>query len=147
MARSCRPNSCWSCRRSPGDGSWRPIQTKTPGCLRTSLMSGMATSPTRLPSAYATEATTPSIGALERAAIAHEDKGRPQGRVRHGGIAQELELRRAQGRRTPERLVSAVGLEEARRQKGGGLGGPGPMRDQEAPPAPIEESPRPPLEA
>src|SRR5713226_4746099 len=205
MARSCRPNSCWSCRRSSGDGSWRPIQTKTPGCLRTSLMSGMATSPTRLPSAYATEATTPSIGALGSseggsaplpkpppdvvraagrrgagalpseasnlrtapakpaleaehscsrghghyldrslrcATVAHEDEGRPQGRVRHGGVAQELELRRAQGRRTPERLVSAVGLEETRGEKGGGLRGHGPVRDQEPARARIEESPR-----
>src|SRR5713101_3235077 len=185
MARSCRPNSCWICRRSSGDGSWRPIQTKTPGCLRTSLTSGMATSPTRLPSAYATEATTPSIGALGsseggsaplpkpppeqiapakpaleaehscsrghgsyldrslgRAAVAHEDEGSPQRRVPHGRVAQELELRRAQGRRAPQRLVSAVGLEETRGEKGGGLGGHRPVRDQEPARARIEESPR-----
>src|SRR6266849_9871841 len=165
MASSWSPNSSWICLSSSGEGSWRPIQTKWSGFLRTSLMSGMATSPTRLPSAYATEATTPSIGALGsseggsaplpkpppeqiapakpaleaehscsrghgsyldrslgRAAVAHEDEGRPQGRVRHGGVAQELELRRAQGRRAPERLVSAIGLEEARGQKGGGPG-------------------------
>src|SRR5712691_2709611 len=142
MASSWSPNSSLICLSSSGEGSWRPIQTKWSGFLRTSLMSGMATSPTRLPSAYATEATTPSIGALGRAAVAHEDEGRPQGRVRHGGVAQELELGRAQGRRAPERLVSAVGLEETRRQKGGGLRGHGPVRDQEPARARIEESPR-----
>src|SRR5713101_1534453 len=205
MASSWSPNSSWICLSSSGEGSWRPIQTKWSGFLRTSLMSGMATSPTRLPSAYATEATTPSIGplgsseggsaplpkpppdavraagrrgagalpseasnlrtapakpaleaehscsrghghyldrSLRCASVAHEDEGRPQGRMRHGGVAQELELRRAQGRRAPERLVSAIGLEEARGQKGGGPGGHGPMRDQEPARPRIEESPR-----
>src|SRR6266446_2806509 len=141
-ARSWSSNSCWICLSNSGEGSCRPTHTKTPGCLRASLMSGMATSPRRLPSAYATLATTPSIGALGRAAVADKDKRRPQGGVGHGGIAEELELGRAQRGRAAKRLIASVGLEETRGQEGRRLGGHRPVRDEQGARARVEEGPR-----
>src|ERR1700704_3324010 len=107
----------------------------------------MATSPIRRPSAYATQATSPSVGfsmagLLRRPAVADQNEGCPERRVRGRRVAEQLELGGAERRGAAEGLGACVGVEEAGGQDHGGLGGARPVGDQERPRAGVEKGAR-----